>query len=73
MSERTRMCAWLRVCVCTAYWCVQLTVILENFSLQLMPHDRQMVLHLFCFLAILLAARHSAFVLFPGYPACRPS
>ena len=57
VSERTRMCAWLRVCVCTAYWCVQLTVILENFSLQLMPHDRQMVLHP---------------VLLLGYPACCP-
>ena len=66
------MCVWLPVCVCTAYSCVQLTVILENF-LQLMPPDRQMVLHLFCFLAILHAARHSALVLFPGYPACRPS
>ena len=22
VSERTRMCVWLRVCVCAAYWCV---------------------------------------------------
>ena len=54
------MCVWLHVCVCAASSCVQLTVILENVFLQLMPPDRQMVLHLFCFLAILLAARHSA-------------
>ena len=67
------VCMVTCVCVCAACSCVQLRVMFENFFLQLMPHDRQMVLHLFCFLAILLAARHSALVLFPGYPACRPS